>query len=110
MATTVTPRTATTRRPAWRPLLLLAAPLLLAPVGPAFAQVGGGGTLITFLQNIVNLITGPAGQLLSIIAVCIVGIGALMGAFSLRQAGGVVFGVMLVFSSAWLVQQIVGGM
>ena len=109
MATIVTSRAATIRRPALPLLLLAATTLLLAHTDPALAQTGGGGTLTTFLQNIVNLITGPAGQLLSVIAICIVGIGALMGSLSLRQAGGVVFGVMLVFSSAWLVQQIIGG-
>lgn len=107
MATILTHGTPARRR-ALLPLLL-AAPVLLASAAPALAQTGGRGTLVTFLQNIVNLITGPVGQLLSIIAVCIVGVGALMGSFSLRQAGGVIFGVMLVFSSAWLIQQIIGG-
>ena len=102
MATIITRRAAVTR-------YLAAAVLVLAHADPAFAQTGGGGTLITFLQNIVNLITGTVGQLLSVIAICIVGVGALMGAFSMRQFGGVILGVMLVFSSAWLIQQIVGG-
>lgn len=89
---------------------LAAAALVLAHADPAMAQAtGGGGTLITFLQNIVNLITGTVGQLLSVIAICIVGVGALMGAFSMRQFGGTILGVMLIFSSAWIIQQIVGG-
>jgi type IV secretory pathway VirB2 component (pilin) len=83
--------------------------LLLTQAEPALAQIGGGGTAITFLQNIVNLITGTLGQLLSVIAVCISGVGALMGAFSMRQFGGVILGVMLIFSSAWFIQQIIGG-
>lgn len=83
-------------------LVLLAAP-------PAFAQAaGGGGDLTTFLQNVVNILTGTAGRLIAVIAICIVGIGALMGALSLRTAGGVLLGVMLIFSSAWIVTQIVG--
>jgi type IV secretory pathway VirB2 component (pilin) len=32
-----------------------------------------------------------------------------MGALSMRTAGAVVLGVMLVFSSAWIVDQIIGG-
>lgn len=76
---------------------------------PACAQAaGGGGDLTTFLQNVVNLLTGTAGRLIAVIAICIVGIGALMGALSLRTAGGVLLGVMLIFSSAWIVTQIVG--
>ena len=76
---------------------------------PALAQAaGGGGDLTTFLQNVVNILTGTAGRLIAVIAICIVGIGALMGALSLRTAGGVLLGVMLIFSSAWIVTQIVG--
>lgn len=87
---------------------LTAAALSLA-ADPAFAQaVGGAGDLTTFLQNIVNILTGTAGRLIAVIAICIAGIGALMGALSLRAAGGVILGVMLIFSSAWLVDQIVG--
>jgi len=87
---------------------LIAASLTLI-AEPAFAQaVGGAGDLTTFLQNIVNILTGTAGRLIAVIAICIAGIGALMGALSLRAAGGVILGVMLIFSSAWLVDQIVG--
>ena len=83
--------------------------LVVLAAAPAFAQAaGGGGDLTTFLQNVVNILTGTAGRLIAVIAICIVGIGALMGALSLRTAGGVLLGVMLIFSSAWIVTQIVG--
>ena len=83
--------------------------LVLLTAAPACAQAaGGGGDLTTFLQNVVNLLTGTAGKLIAVIAICIVGIGALMGALSLRTASGVLLGVMLIFSSAWIVTQIVG--
>ncbi|HYH36771.1 MAG TPA: TrbC/VirB2 family protein [Azospirillum sp.] len=83
--------------------------LVVLAATPAFAQAaGGGGDLTTFLQNVVNILTGTAGRLIAVIAICIVGIGALMGALSLRTAGGVLLGVMLIFSSAWIVTQIVG--
>jgi len=106
----------TTVPPSTRPLIgrrLAAAALTAASLTliaePAFAQaVGGAGDLTTFLQNIVNILTGTAGRLIAVIAICIAGIGALMGALSLRAAGGVILGVMLIFSSAWLVDQIVG--
>ncbi|PZR84717.1 MAG: VIRB2 type IV secretion [Stutzerimonas stutzeri] len=86
----------------------LAATMLIAVAEPAFAQSGGGGDITTFLQNIVNVITGTAGKLIAVIAICIVGVGALMGALSMRAAGGVILGVLLIFSSAWIVDQIIG--
>jgi type IV secretory pathway VirB2 component (pilin) len=86
----------------------LAAAILTMAADPAYAQAGGQGDITTFLQNIVNIITGTAGKLIAVIAICIVGIGALMGALSMRAAGGVILGVMLIFSSAWIVEQIVG--
>lgn len=81
--------------------------LLLA--NPAWAQAGGAGNITTFLQNIVNIITGTAGKLIAVIAIAVVGIAWMLGAASARAAGGVVLGVMLVFSASWLVDQIVGG-
>ncbi|PWC40948.1 TrbC/VirB2 family protein [Azospirillum sp. TSO35-2] len=100
------PANARTKRATLAVLTALAVGLAAAP---AFAQAaGGGGDLTTFLQNVVNILTGTAGRLIAVIAICIVGIGALMGALSMRTAGGVLFGVMLIFSSAWIVNQIVG--
>lgn len=87
----------------------LAALAMTVAAEPAFAQSGGGqGDITTFLQNIVNIITGTAGKLIAVIAICIVGVGALMGALSMRAAGGVILGVLLIFSSAWIVNQIIG--
>jgi type IV secretory pathway VirB2 component (pilin) len=90
--------------------MVLAAVVLMAVMDPVFAQAGGGGggDLTAFLQNLVNMITGPTGKMLAIIGVCVVGIGALMGALSLRAAGGVILGMMLIFSSSWIVTQVVG--
>lgn len=80
--------------------------MMLVVSTPAHAA-GGGGDLTSFLQNIVTTITGTFGQLLAVIAVVGVGIGALMGAFSFRAVGGVILGVMLIFSSSWVVNQII---
>lgn len=86
------------------------AAVLLLSMEPAMAQaVGGGGNLSTFLNNVVNLITGPVGQAIAIIAVAVTGLGAMFGALSARAFGGVVLGCAIVFSSAWIVQQITGG-
>ncbi len=87
----------------------LAAVVLTAAADPAFAQTAGGsGDITTFLQNLVNLITGTAGKLIAVLAICIVGVSALMGAMSLRAAGGVILGVLLIFSASWIVNQIIG--
>lgn len=87
----------------------LAGIVMTAAADPAFAQSAGGqGDITTFLQNLVNIITGTAGKLIAVLAICIVGVGALMGALSMRAAGGVILGVLLIFSSAWIVNQIIG--
>lgn len=77
---------------------------------PAFAQTAGGASSITtFLQNLVNIITGTAGKLIAVVAIAITGIAWMIGAASARTGGAVIFGVMLVFSASWIVDQIVGG-
>lgn len=76
---------------------------------PAFAQsAGGAGNITTFLQNLVNILTGTAGKLIAVAAIAITGIAWMIGAASARTAGGVIVGVMIVFSASWIVDQIVG--
>jgi type IV secretory pathway VirB2 component (pilin) len=81
---------------------------MLLAADPAFAQAGGSGDITTFLQNLVNIITGTAGKLIAVLAIAITGILWMAGAASARAAGSVVFGVMLVFSASWIVNQIIG--
>jgi type IV secretion system protein VirB2 len=89
---------------------LLAGGAVLLAADPALAQaVGGGGSLETFLTNIVNIITGRVGQLIAVIAIAISGVAWMMGAASPRAFFGTVAGVAIVFSAAWIVQQITGG-
>jgi len=74
---------------------------------PAFAQASGGQTDISqFLNKIVTILTGPAGQALSVLGICIVGISAMLGSLSVRLAGSVIFGIVLLFSAGWVVTQI----
>lgn len=82
--------------------------VLLGTIDPAAAQPATGAGVTGFLQNIVTLITGPLGQVLAVLAIAIVGVGALMGAFSVRMLGGVVAGVMILFGASWIVGQITG--
>lgn len=85
------------------------AAILLLAMNPALAQgAGGTGSLDTFLTNVVNMITGPTGQAIAIIAVALCGLGAMFGALSARAFGGVVLGCAMVFSSAWIVGKITG--
>ena len=91
----------------------LAAPvavtLLVLSMHPAAAQAAGGtGSLDSFLTNVVNMITGPTGQAIAIIAVALCGAGAMFGALSARTFGGVVLGCAIMFSAAWVVGKITG--
>jgi type IV secretory pathway VirB2 component (pilin) len=89
---------------------VLAATALILLTHPAAAQTAGGtGSLTTFLQNVANLITGTAGQVIAVIAVALTGLGAMFGAISARNFGFVVLGCAIVFSAAWIVGQITGG-
>lgn len=86
----------------------LVAAMLLVSMHPALAQGGGTGSLDSFLTNVVNMITGPTGQAIAIIAVAVCGLGAMFGALSARAFGGVVLGCAIVFSAAWIVGKITG--
>ena len=82
---------------------------LALSMSPAQAQAAGGtGSLDSFLNNVVNMITGSTGQAIAIIAVALCGLGAMFGALSARAFGGVVLGCAIVFSAAWVVQKITG--
>lgn len=76
----------------------------------AFAQAAGGGaSLSSFLSNVVNIITGPTGQALAVIAIALCGVSTMFGAMSMRNAGFGVLGIAILFSAAWIVAQITGG-
>lgn len=91
--------------------LLLAATFTVALAHPAFAQsIGGvGGNVETFLQNVVNLLTGNVARLLAVIAVVLVGVGWMFGHIDLRRAGIVIIGIILIFGAAQIVSLITGG-
>ena len=82
----------------------------LLAASPAYAQsAGGAGNVETFLQNIVNVITGNVGKLIAVIAIVGTGIAWMFGAASMRTLGTVIIGVLLIFSASWIVGQITGG-
>ncbi len=88
----------------------VAATMVLLSLHPASAQAAAGGTgsLDTFLTNIVTLITGTTGTAIAIIAVAVCGLGVMFGSMSPRTLGGVVLGVAMIFSAAWIVGKING--
>ncbi len=79
--------------------------MLLATPAQAQSSGGGGGSIITFLQNLVNFITGQFGKLIGVAAIAITGILKMIGVASMRTLATVIFGVMLVFSASWIVSQ-----
>lgn len=83
--------------------------VMLFAATPAYAQAGGQGDITSFLQNLVNLITGTAGKLIAVAAIAITGIAWMIGGASGRTLGAVIFGCMLIFSAAWIVDTIIGG-
>lgn len=88
---------------------LIAAAILVLSMHPAAAQTAGGtGSLTTFLTNIVTVLTGTGGTAIAVLAVGLCGVATMFGAISARTLGGVVVGVAILFSSAWVVQTITG--
>ena len=78
----------------------VAAALVILSMHPAAAQTvtaGGAGSLNTFLTNVMNLITGTTGQIVAVIAIALSGVGAMLGAFSVRAIRGTVHGCANVF-------------
>lgn len=68
---------------------------------------GGGGSLLTFLNNIANMMTGQLGQVLAVIAIALAGLNIAFGG-NHRNSYGVLIGIAIVFSAAWVVQMING--
>lgn len=69
---------------------------------------GGAGSLTTFINNLANLLTGPLGQALAILAVAIIGVSMAFGGFDMRRGGMSIFGIAIIFSAAWVVGQVTG--
>lgn len=85
--------------------------LCIALCEPAFAQSGGGGVtdFTSFLQNVVNLLTGAAGKLIAVIIVSILGLMTATGRMAMHTFFLVLFGIGVLFSATWIVNQVTGG-
>ena len=71
--------------------------------------MNGGGSLTTFINNVANILTGTLGQALAVVAVALIGVGMMFGAFDARRGGMSFLGIAIIFSAAWVVSQITGG-
>ncbi|SCB50189.1 TrbC/VirB2 family protein [Rhizobium multihospitium] len=84
----------------------LAPSLLLMTAADAFSQ-STGGTLQpvqSTLQQLVSTLTGPIATALATLAVIACGLFAWSGRLTWGIAGSVIFGIVLVFGSAQIVQ------
>jgi type IV secretion system protein VirB2 len=80
----------------------------LATAEPAHAQAVGG-SIGTFIQNIIDLLNNNVIRGLAVIAIIITGIAWMFGHLDMRRAGTVVVGIIVIFSAAAIVDLIVGG-
>ena len=73
---------------------------------PAIAQSGGGQLqpVQSTLQTLVNTLTGPIATSLAVLAVIACGLMAFVARLTWGFAGSVIFGIVLVFGSAQIVQ------
>jgi len=91
-------------------LLLGAILTILFSSDPSYAQTGGAlfdsGT--NFLNALVDLLTNVWARIIGIIAIVITGFVAMTGRLSFRIVFLVVFGLVLVFGSAAIVDSVAG--
>jgi type IV secretion system protein VirB2 len=80
--------------------------LLLLSVAEAAAQTTGGTLqpVQSTLQQLVSALTGPIATALATLAVIACGLFAWSGRLTWGIAGSVIFGIVLVFGSAQIVQ------
>lgn len=71
-------------------------------------MTGGGSSLVTFLNNIANLLTGTLGTAIAVLAVALLGMSMMFGMFDRRHGLMSIFGIIILFSAAWVVGQITG--
>lgn len=91
-----------------RPIPTVAIAIVLATaLVPSEAWAQSGGTLQpvqTTVQQLVSLLTGPISTALATLAVIACGFFAWAGRLTWGIAGSVIFGIVLVFGAAQIVQ------
>ncbi len=76
----------------------------LAAMTEAFAQAGTLAPVQSTLQTLVRTLTGPIATSLAILAVIACGFMAWAGRLTWQLAGSIIFGIVLVFGAAQIVQ------
>jgi type IV secretory pathway VirB2 component (pilin) len=71
--------------------------------------VTGGTDPTTILNAIATYILGPFGQVVAVLGLIAVGVAFMFGRVGIFLLGGVIGGLVLIFGSAFLVQQFFGG-
>mgnify|MGYP001046260137 CR=1 FL=1 len=93
------------RLESWIGRTALAGALAMAMVAPALGQSGGQLQPVqSTLQTLVSTLTGPISTSLAVLAVIACGLMAFVGRLTWGFAGSVIFGIVLVFGSAQIVQ------
>jgi type IV secretion system protein VirB2 len=90
----------------WIGRTAMAGAVVMTLAAPALAQSGGGQLqpVQSTLQTLVNTLTGPISTSLAVLAVIACGLMAFVGRLTWGFAGSVIFGIVLVFGSAQIVQ------
>ena len=85
--------------------------LFAACASPALAQTSTavGGSLGSFIQNIIDLMNSGIVRGLAILAVIVTGAGWMFGHLDFRRAATVVLGIIVIFGAATIVDLITGG-
>ncbi len=82
--------------------ILLAVALSVAAADPAHAGVA------EVLEKVIEYINGKVARSLAILAVMLLGIGWWFGSVDWKRAGGIIFGIGIVFGAAEIVDLIKG--
>ena len=89
---------------AWASRIALAGAIGIVVAGPALAQTGQLQPVQSTLQTLTQTLTGSIATSLAILAVIAAGFLAFVGRLTWGIAGSIVFGIVLVFGSAQIVQ------
>lgn len=92
--------------------ILVAALIAIPQIALAQAPAGGGGGLFgtgdNFANNLLAFLNGGFARTVATIGVIIIGLMAMTGRLELKKAGVVVFGIILIFAAAAIVEGIAG--
>ena len=89
-------------------LAVLAVVAGLLVLEPSFAFADEDNPWTTVMTKITQSLMGPLGQSLGILAIIVMGVMAMFGRLAWDMALKVIFGILLIFSSATIVKWVTG--